>query len=204
MRKTIAKRGMTLAETLLAVSVLGVVLALAFATIVPAIRINKDAEESIAAQRQVVLAFDRLMAEMSTLNRATVSSAPGCLSFVSTQPYRGTNAVIDSSHWDDLLHTTDRAGRKTVFLRHRDNNLWRQEYPYQFGRDGHRILGADLTVLADRPGMQEKIFTKNVEGFEVGIAGRSRVYLQIRCVFRESKRPAACELHFQTQMRGGL
>ena len=57
--------------------------------------------------------------------------------------------------------------------------------------------------MADAPVRQEKIFAKNVELFEASVAGRGRVLLKIRSVFRQSAKPAACELNLQIQMRGG-
>ena len=199
------KRGVTVPEMVVATSILAGFLVLALGAIVPAFKISKQAEESLASQREVVLAFDRLTAEMSTLNRAFVTTAPGAVSFVSDDPYIGANSALDASHWDDLLTTTpDTSWQKTIILRHRDGDVWRQEYPYTFGTAVMRLIAADLPLLADNTTVAQKIFAKNVEAFEIETAGRSRVRFQVRSVHREGQRPTACQLTVQIQMRGGI
>lgn len=185
-------------------SMLGLVIILAFSTVVPGLKITKEAEESIAAQRQVILAFDRLLAEVSLLDRASASSAPGSLSYLSDKPYRGSNTAIDPLFLEDLETVSrDRTWAKHVVLRQRDGHLWRREYPYSGGGEIRRIAPAQLEVLADIQPIAEKIFAKNIESFETVSAGRSRIYLRIRSVYRENRKPVACQLTLQLQMRGG-
>lgn len=183
-------------------SILATFLMLALGTIVPAFQITKDAEESIASQREVVLAFDRLMAEMSLLDRATVNTAPETLSFLSDEVYTGNNAVIPDPDLVDINLTTGTAWNKYILLRHRGDRLYRREFPYNKGNDIFQVSTASLPIVADGPGIDEKTFAKNIERFEVEEAGRTRVLLRIRSVFRKSKKPAACQLTMQIQMRG--
>lgn len=177
---------------------------LSLGTIVPAYKVTREAEESLSSQREVVLAFDRLVAEMGLLDRASVSSAEDTLAFLSDQEYRGANSELADSLLDDLnVATPDRIWRKFVVLRRRGGDLWRREYPYTKGNALFQIIGDELPMVGDSTVLQEKIYTKNVERFEVTPAGASRVRLTIRSVFREGARPTACELNLQVQMRGG-
>jgi prepilin-type N-terminal cleavage/methylation domain-containing protein len=198
------KRAFTLIEMVVATSILAVFIMLALGTIIPGFKITKQAEESIATQREVVLAFDRLVAEMSLLDRATVSVAADTLSFLSDKPYRGPNAIIDDQYLDDLgTTTTGRTWLKNVVLRRRNGELWRREHPYTKGEGLFQIKSAYLPLVADASGVAEKIFAKNVEEFEAITAGHSRVVVRVRSVFRDAARPSACELTVQIQMRGG-
>ena len=185
-----------------ATSILALFLMLALGTIVPAFQITRRAEENIAAQREVILAFDRLIAEMGMLDRATVSTSPNTLSFLSDEIYSGLNGAIPDADLVDLGLQTDVSWNKYVILRHRDNNLYRREFDYQHGQQIFQIDPDKLTTWADGPGIAEKIFAKNVELFETEEAGLTRVYLKIRSVFRNGKKPEACQLTLQIQMRG--
>lgn len=184
--------------------VLSMFIMLALGAIVPSYKVVREAEDSLSAQREVIMAFDRLVAEMSNLDRASVTAVPGALSFLSDKDYRGSNALIADTNLDFMgLASPDHTWRKWVILRQRNNELWRREQPYDKGSDLWQILPGQLPIVADAPVRQEKIFAKNVELFEASVAGRGRVLLKIRSVFRQSAKPAACELNLQIQMRGG-
>lgn len=185
-----------------ATSILAIFMVLALGTIVPAFQVTRRAEENIAAQREVILAFDRLLTEMGMLDRATVSTAANTLSFLSDEVYSGPNGPIDNADLIDLGLQTDVSWNKYVILRHRDNNLYRREFEYQHGQQIFQIDPDKLADWADGPGVAEKIFAKNVELFEAEEAGLTRVYLKIRSVFRNGKKPEACQLTLQIQMRG--
>jgi hypothetical protein len=185
--------------------VLSLFIMLALGTIVPAYKVTREAEESLSSQREVVLAFDRLVAEMTLLDRASVSACTDTLAFLSDAEYRGSNPALADDSLDHLgVSTPERSWRKFVVLRHRGGQLWRREYPNSLGTELVQILADKLPGAGDAVGMQEKIYAKNVEVFEATPAGASRVLLKIRSVFREGAKPAACELNLQVQMRGGI
>ena len=196
-------RGFTLAEMIVAMSVLSILLMLALGAVAPALKITRDSEERLAAQREVVLALDRLTAELTFLDRALVTVAPNAILYVSDLDYTGSNPAITPSYWTDL-HSRSRyhTWRKSVILRRRDGQLWRREYPYQFGADLFRLDPAYLEPVADVSGMAEKNFCQNVELFDVELVGRSRVLLRLRSVFRDGRKPASCEIQAQIQMKG--
>ena len=184
--------------------VLGLFIMLALGAIVPSYQVVREAEESLSAQREVVMAFDRMVAEMDNLDRASVTVAPGALSFLSDQDYHGANPLLADSKLADLgLSNRDRSWKKIVIYRHRDNQLWRREHPYDKGAAIWQMQPEHLPAVADVPNVQEKIYAKNVELFEPEVAGRGRVAIRIRSVFRQAAKPAACELNLQVQMRGG-
>lgn len=198
------RRAFTLTEMIVGTSVLSMFIMLALGTIVPSIKVTREAEQSLESQREVVLAFDRLVAEMVMLDRASVSSEDSALAFLSDQAYRGNNSAVPDTNLVDLgVDTPDRSWRKNVVLRLRQGQLWRQEYPFTHGTSLFQIASDKIAPLADSPGRQEKIFAKNIELFEAVPAGRSRVLLKIRSVFRKAEKPVACELELQIQMRGG-
>ena len=190
-RRVKVARGFTLAEMIVAMSVLSILLMLALGAVAPALKITRDSEERLAAQREVVLALDRL------------TVAPNAILYVSDLDYTGSNPAITPSYWTDL-HSRSRyhTWRKSVILRRRDGQLWRREYPYQFGADLFRLDPAYLEPVADVSGMAEKNFCQNVELFDVELVGRSRVLLRLRSVFRDGRKPASCEIQAQIQMKG--
>ena len=197
--------GFTLSELLVGATVLSIFVMLALGTIVPAIKVTLEAEESIDSQRQVVLTFDRLIAEMSTADRGSLTVGSEAFSFLSSQEYRGTNSPIPDASLVDLgFATPDRVWRKTVVLARRENQVWRREFPYTHGRQLRQVLPERLETVAQTPGRQEKISAKNIELFEVSTAGSNRVLLRVRSVSRQAEKPAACELDLQVQMRGGM
>ncbi len=196
--------GFTVTELLVAASVLSIFIMLALGAIVPAIKVTQEAEKSVDSQREVVLAFDRLVAEIAMADRATLTVIPEALSFLSRLEYRGSNPTLLDNQLVDLgFSTPDHTWRKFVVLRRRGNALWRREFPYDKGQALYQVSADSLPSIADAPGRQEKIYAKNVEVFEATTAGSTRVQLKVRSVFRESQRPAACELNLQIQMRGG-
>lgn len=197
--------GFTITELLISASVLSIFVMLALGAIVPAIKVTFEAEESIESQREVVLAFDRLVAEMGMADRATLTVLPEALSFLSRLEYRGSNPPISDSDMLNLnFSTPDHIWHKMVVLRRRNNHLWRREFPYTKNQALYQVLPDKLLAIADHTDRQEKIYVKNVELFDVTTAGSNRVQLKIRSVFREAHRPAACELNLQIQMRGGM
>jgi prepilin-type N-terminal cleavage/methylation domain-containing protein len=197
-------RGFTITELLVASTVLAVFIMLALGSIVPSYQVTREADESLSSQREVVMAFDRLVAEMSVLDRASASAAADSLAFLSDQEFRGSNLEIADVDLDDLgVANPNRIWRKFVILHRRDNALWRREYPYTKGPALCQIVSDKIPILAQVPGRQEKIFSKNIELFEAVPAGRTRILLKIRSVFRQGSKPAACELNLQIQMRGG-
>lgn len=198
-------RGFTLPELLVGSLLLSLFTMLALGAIVPALKVLLDAEESIASQREIVLAFDRLVAEMGMADRASLTVVPQALGFASALPYRGNNPPLADDEMLDLnFSSPERVWRKNIVLRQRGNQLWRREFPFSKGQDLYQILPDKLPLIADSPGRQEKIFAKNVEFFEATTAGSTRVRLRVRCVFRDSRRPASSELDLQIQMRGGM
>lgn len=198
------RSGFTLVEVLVGSVVLSMFIMLALGAIVPSYKVVREAEESVSAQREVVMAFDRLVAEMANLDRASVTVIPGALAFLSDEEYRGTNPAIPDSQLVDInLVNPVLAWRKTVVFRHRDNQLWRREYPYDKANAVWVVAPDKLATLADIPNRQEKIYAKNVELFEANLAGKGRVLVKLRSVFRQTNRPAACELQLQIEMRGG-
>lgn len=197
--------GFTLSELIVATSVLSVFIMLALGAIVPAMKVTMDAETSLASQREVVLTFDRLVAEMSVADRASLSTGGDALSFLSPHEYQGSNPVIPDSKLNDVgFKTPDRIWRKTVVLRQKDDQLWRLEFPFDKGNALFQVLPQELASVADAAGRQKKLLAKNVELFEASTAGSNRVLLKIRSVYRNSQKPAACELLLAVQMRGGM
>ena len=189
---------------LVGASVLSIFIMLALGTIVPSVKVTREAEQSLESQREVVLAFDRLVAEMVVLDRASISSEDNALAFLSDEDFRGSNGPLPDANLVDLgVATPDRVWQKYVILRLRQGQLWRQEYPYTHGSSLFQVSADKIALLADLPGRQEKIFAKNIELFEAVPAGRSRVLLRIRSVFRKAAKPVASELELQIQMRGG-
>lgn len=198
------RSGFTLVELLVGSFVLSLFIMLALGAIVPSYKVVREAEESVSAQREVVMAFDRLVAEMANLDRASVTAVSGALSFLSDKEYRGGNPLMPDSVLDDLgLANPNHTWQKMIVFRHRANQLWRREYPYDKGNALWQVRPGDLPAVADVPNRQEKIYAKNVETFEAAVAGRGRVRVKIRSVYRTGPRPAACELDLQIEMRGG-
>lgn len=199
-----SERGFSLPEVIVASSVLVLLVAAALACIVPAIRVSRTAEQSTSAQREVVLALDRLVTELAELDRASVTVEDQVLSFLSHQEYRGANSPLP----DNLLHNLNLRSlhdtwRKTVILRHRDNALWRREYPYLKGNELTRVLPARLIPEADRSGVSELKFADTVEDFEAVEVGGARLSLRLRAVNRAGAQPQSCEMTVQVKMRGG-
>jgi hypothetical protein len=170
---------------------------------IPGLKVTRQAEESIASQREVVLAFERLMAEMSLMDRVGVTAGVSCLSFLSHQSYRGTNPLLElediqlfgfssaHSHW-----------RKFVILNLREGRLWRREAPYDGDTTLARIRPDRLQGVAEVANRQQKVFTKGVEEFSASFLGQSRVRLKLRSVFRTAARPESCDMTFEIVMRG--
>ncbi len=199
-------KGLSLPEMIVAMLILSSFLVMAIGTIIPGFKITQQAEQSISAQRQVVLTFDRLVAEMSQMDRASVSTNTGVLSYLSDQSLAAGNTapVADDDLLDLAYASPEREWLKHVVLRHREGHLWRQEYDYEKGLAVYPIDPDSLPVLADTPGVAEKIFCKNVEAFEALPTGMSRVQVTIRCVYRQAEHPTAAEATMQIHMRGGL
>lgn len=196
-------RGFSLVEVTLAAFLLSFVLLLTIGAFVPGMKVSRQAEESIASQREVVLAFERLLAEMSLMDRSGVSVAPGCLSFLSHQDYRGNNPLLPN---DDVqrfgylsLHSS---WHKFVILHLRDGKLWRREAPYDGDRALARIFPERLPAVAQVTGRQEKVFAREVEDFSARTLGTSRVQMHLRSVHRGGKWPESCDMSFEVVMRG--
>ena len=196
-------QGFSVAELTVSVFLLGFLLMLTIGAFVPGLKVTKQAEESIAAQREVVLAFERLMAEMSLMDRLGATPGQGCLSFLSHQEYRGSNPELDIA--DVQLYscsTPSTIWKKFVVLRLREGRIWRREFPY----DGQTVLARvkpdRLIGVADLANRQEKVFTREVEEFDASLVGQSRVRLRIRSVFRSGRRPESCDMQFEIVMRG--
>ena len=186
-------------------SILGTFVILTLSTVVPGIKISNRAESALAAQKEVVLAFDRLIAEMGLMDRASFSFDNGALSFLSHKPYGGSNTEVPDSFLQlssaSSLNTT---WEKHVVLRHRETSLFRQEYPYNKGGELSRIAPDQLLSFADTPDTQRKIFAHNIEHFETLTVGHSRIAIMLRSVDRSNARPEACQISYQLSMRGGL
>lgn len=196
--------GFSLPEMSLSVFLIAVLLALTLGALVPGLRVSRQAEESIAAQREVVLAFDRLMAEMALMDRCSLSTAEGCLSYLSHRPYSGANSLLDVEQLDLFgFASLQSVWRKVVVLRHRDGRIFQREFPYDMGSSLARVKPAKLVEVGDHPGAQEKSFARDVEAFEAIPLGTSRVQIRVRSVYRGAKRPEACDITFQVVMRGG-
>lgn len=190
-------------EVLVACSVLGLLTLMGLGTVVPGLKVTQQAEEGVTAQREVIVAFDSLVTEMSVLDRRSVSHATGTLSYISDKPVNSGNAPIDDTKLDNLgVLDPFKTWTKHVVLRLRGGHLMKREYTYAKGQEIWPVIGSELQVLADTPGMSEKRFAKNIELFEAIPAGRSRIYLKVRAVSRKGSKPAACELALQIQMRG--
>ncbi len=196
--------GFTLTELLVSNAMLALVLALAMGSIMPSVRITNQAEAELAAQRGVSMLFDRLVTEMSPLDRASVTTAPDILSFLSDKAYTGTNSAIPDADLLDLeVQTPGRTWQKNVLLYLQDGNLWRREYPFLHGELLHQVFSDSLPILALATGPQRQLLVPNVELFEATPAGRSRVAVRIRAVHRNTDKPVAFESTVQVQMRGG-
>lgn len=190
---------------IVAMLILSSFLVMAIGTVIPGLKITQQAEQSVSAQRQVVLTFDRLVAEMSQMDRASVTTDNGVLSYLSDLPLAGNTAPLADDDLLDLSYASpERQWLKHVVLRHRGGQLWRREYDYQKGLAVYPIHPDSLLVLADTPGVAEKIFCKNVELFEALPTGMSRVQVTIRSVYRQAEHPTAAEATMQIHMRGGL
>ena len=184
--------------------VLSFFIMLAFGAIIPCVKITRQAEQDVAAQREVILAFDRLTSEMHRLDRATVTLLPGVVSFLSDEEYRGNNPPVDPADLVSVQYTSpDHIWRKLVILRKRGTDLFRREFPYALGPQIFQVLPTSMPTLADDPSFNEKIFARNIEFFEAEAAGRTRVLMKIRSVYREGAKPVSCTLNLQIQMRGG-
>ncbi len=196
--------GVTVPEVLVVALVLSLLMMTSLGVLAPALKVSRAAEQSTAAQREVVLALDRLVAEMSLMDRATVTTAPGSVSFLSSKPYTGTNTELADPSLDILgLASPYEVWQKFVVLRLRNGDLMRREYPYSKGGELARILPLQLEIVADQVGVAEKIFAKEIETFDAVEVGSSRIALQLRSVQRQANAPAACEVTLQIQMRGG-
>lgn len=177
---------------------------MALITVAPGLRVSKKAEESLAAQHEVVRSFDKVVGEMGLLDRGSLTIGNGVLSYLSDRDFRGNNAAISPTYLILFpTYITDTTWQKFVILRHRGTDVWLREYPYADGNTLGQIRRANLATVADVPGMQEKKFARNVEQFTVETVGTSRVVLRIRAVTRQAKRPEACDITFQVVMRGG-
>lgn len=197
--------GFTVPEVLVASFVLALLTSVALAVIVPAMKVTREAEQSTTAQRQVVLALDRLVAEMTEMDRATVTVDSGCLSYLSHKPYTGSDPALPATSVEMLgFRSLHDVWQKFVILRHRNGKLWRREHPYSQGSELSRILPAELLSEADQGGVGEKSFANDVELFEAEEVGSSRVSLRLRSVNRDGERPQACEITLQIRMRGGI
>jgi hypothetical protein len=195
--------GFSLAEASLSAFLLAFVLLLTIGAFVPGMKVTKQAEESIASQREVVLAFERLMAEMSLMDRAGVTVGPECLSFLSHEPYWGNNPLLaldEVQRYGYLSRHT--AWQKFVILRLRDGRLWRREAPYDGGHALARVRPDRLLGVADVSNRQEKVFAREVEEFIARTVGPSRVQMRIRSVHRGARRPESCDMSFEIVMRG--
>ena len=172
---------------------------------IPGIKVSQQAQESIAAQREVVLTFDRLISEMSLMDRASVSIAPGVVSFLSDKSYGGSTPALTSTSLKPLnLVSPYTTWQKFVLLRHRNGQLVRREWPYAGGSALSQILPPQLPILADLPGVPEKVFAHGVEDFEVQSIGAAGLSIRLRSVQRGSVKAEACEINLILTMRGGV
>lgn len=185
-------------------TILGSFILLAMGTVVPGYKITQQAEESVYAQKEIILAFDRLVAEMTPLDRASVTTNANALSFLSDQPFdRAGPPIADPNLLDLAFSSPDRIWLKHVILHHRDGHLWRREYSYLKGSELFAIHPDNLVAVSGASGIPEKIFVKNIELFEAESCGRNRIRLKVRSVFRKANRPTAAEINLQISMRGG-
>lgn len=199
-------RGFSLPELAVSVFLLGVLLLLAIGAFVPGLKVVQQAEQDTAAEREVVLAFERLMSEMSLLDRISVVAQNGCLSYLGRLPFNGSNPALASNQVELFnFYTPELPWTKFVVLKLRDGQLWRREFPYNAGGDQRRlarIVPSELLAVADHSPSQEKIFAKNIELFQCDVLGRSRVRVRMRSVFRQGKLPESCDMTFDIAMRG--
>lgn len=199
--------GFTISEVLVANSVLAVLLMLALAAIVPSWRVTRQAEAELAAQRGVARFFDRLVTELSPLDRATAVAGPGAFSFLSDRSYVGSAPPVGNELLVDLgVDSLGREWRTIVVLAHDEGALWRLEYPY-FG--GSRLAHIDPEALenlasgaADSPA-RVGIAVPAVDLFECRLAGRSRVFFQIRSRIEDTDKAVSFQSNLQVQMRSG-
>lgn len=196
------RRGFSVQELVLSSFLLSLLLALALATVAPALRVSKKAEESMSAQHEVVRAFDQVIGEMSLLDRGGVTVGNNVISYLSYRDFRGNNPVLNPSQLQISSFQAHTPWQKFVVLRHRTNSIWRREYPYADGANMGRITRAALPGIADLAGMQEKKFARDIEEFTVETVGSSRVIFRVRSVTRKASRPEACDVTFQVVMRG--
>lgn len=196
-------QGFSLQELILSSFILSLLLALALLTVAPGIRISKKAEESMSAQHEVVRAFDRLVGEMSLLDRGGVTVGDGVLSYLSNREFAGANPPLAPAQVQLFSYRTQPEWKKFVILRHRGRDIWIREFPWPDGQQIGRIRRADLPAVADLVGLQEKKFAQDIEQFTVETAGTSRVIMRVQAVARRWEKPEACDVTFEVVMRGG-
>jgi hypothetical protein len=198
-----AEGGFSIPELSVSVLLLSILLLLTIGAFIPGLKVTRQAEESVASQREVVLAFERLMAEMSLMDRVGVTAGPGCLAFLSHEVFRGTNPLLELDELQVLgFATATTVWTKWVVLRLRDGRLWRREFPYDGGNSLARVRPDKLVVVADQPDRQEKVFCREVEEFSAHTLGQSRVLLKLRSVHRGANKPQSCDMSFEIVMRG--
>lgn len=191
-------------EMVVATGILSLFIALAFATIMPGLKITREAEQSLSAQKEVLLALEDLHRELSLTERLGVSVAPECLSFLSTERVDPVNPAIPDSELDIIPgRVSADTFLKHVVLRLRDRRIKRREFPYAKGQEICPILPVSLLTVADNPAFAEKTFCEDVEYFEAVPVGGTRVAVTIRSVHRDADKPQACQMTMQISMRGG-
>ncbi len=195
--------GFTLPEMSVSAFLLAILLVLTMGAMSPGLKVSRQAEESIAAQREVVMAFDQLMAELALMDRSSLSTADGALAFLSHRPYRGDNGLLDVNQLEVFgFASLQSQWQKFVVLGLRDGRITRREFPYDLGSTLARVRPDRLDEVLDQPA-QEKPFARDVEAFEATPVGTSRVQIRVRSVHRGAKKPEACDVTFQVAMRGG-
>lgn len=197
-------RGFTITELIVATAVLSTFMMLALGVVMPGIKVSKQAEEDLASQRQVVLAFDRLFAEMSLMDRASVSHSDGNLSFLSNKPFAGGGAEVPDTSLEVLSMGSPKVWTKHVLLHLKDRTIWRREFNYLKGNQIARIMPDKLDILGNAVDVPQRAFVNDVEAFVVDSVGRSRIAVKLRSTNRHAGKPESCEVTMQVGMRGGL
>ncbi len=195
--------GFTLPEMTVSVFLLSLVMLLTVGAFIPGLKISRQAEESIASQREIVLSYEKLFAELELMDRLSVTTMDGGLSYLSHRSYSGTNPVLDPTEMTVFGFSSLRSvWKKFVVLRLRDRRLLKREYPYAGGSVLARVNSDDLLNVADSPGREEKVFARDIEEFKAGTVGLSRLEIRLRSVNRGARTPEACDVTFQIAMRG--
>lgn len=181
------QQGLTLPETLLAMTLLGLVLSLVYPVLTGTTKAMLRAEADTQSQQQAVLLVEKVFSDFAFSTRASltvVQSVPAA-SFLSREAMRYPSLpplVQDTDYFPSSGSTFPTTWNKFVALRYRSDpgQLERMEFPYTGGSSLACLTPEQLVRLLDDPqyASTRKVAVTGISSFSMQATGDSSLLLR--------------------------